>query len=282
LVRNTSRVIHARLPVTSLSGQKFEIFLLKKLSSNPHRWKCLVKPGKKVRGEMAFVLKDKTEVLVRKSPTDSFEVELPQKDDFWIWLESVGEPPLPPYIKREITAEDSQRYQTVFSNELGSVAAPTAGLHFTERLIKELETQKIQFADLVLHVGYGTFAPMRGVYLKDHVMHEEFFSVSEQSLDLIRKTKARGNRVIAVGTTSLRSLESLETCGREGNTDLFITPGYQFKEIDGLITNFHLPLSTLYVLVSALLGPELCKAAYETAIQHEYRFYSFGDAMLVI
>lgn len=282
LVRNTSRVIPARLPTTSPSGQNFEVFLLKRKAGNHQLWNCLVKPGKKIRGETGLLLKDGTKITLRKKPDDGFEVELPEKAGFWAWLGTVGEPPLPPYIKRKLGPEDSQRYQTVYSNEQGSVAAPTAGLHFTERLIKELETTRVEFADVLLHVGYGTFAPMRGVYLSDHVMHEEFYSIPAKSLDLIRKTKASGNQVIAIGTTSLRSLESLSTHGREGNTDLFITPGYEFKEIDGLITNFHLPLSTLYVLVSALLGQELCKKVYQEAIQKEYRFYSYGDAMLVL
>lgn len=282
LVRNTSRVIPARIPCLSLEGKPFEVFLLKKNNEKLDVWKCLVKPGKKVQDQISLTLKDQTEIQVRKNSSGGFEVTLPEKSDFWTWLESVGEPPLPPYIKRKTTPEDSERYQTVFSNEMGSVAAPTAGLHFTERLITELKENQVQFADVMLHVGYGTFAPMRGVYLNDHVMHEEFYSIPQKSLDLIKQTQASGKRVIAVGTTSLRSLESLSVVGTQGNTNLFITPGYEFKEIKGLITNFHLPLSTLYVLVSALLGQELCKKVYQEAIQNEYRFYSYGDAMLVL
>lgn len=282
LVRNTSKVIPARLHAHSLSGQKFEVFLLKKISNRKSLWKCLVKPGKKIKEELSVVLKDETIVPVRKNSLDGFEVELPQKTDFWTWLESVGEPPLPPYIKRSISAEDSQRYQTVFCNEMGSVAAPTAGLHFTENLLAALKAKKIEFADVLLHVGYGTFAPLRGEFLQDHVMHEEFYSIPQNSLESIRRAQAQGGRVFAVGTTSLRSLESLGFFGAEGNTNLFITPGYEFKEINGLITNFHLPLSTLYVLVSALLGQDLCKKVYQEAIRQEYRFYSYGDAMLVL
>lgn len=282
LVRNTSRVIPARIPCLSLDGKKFEVFLLKRKSEKPNVWDCLVKPGKKVREETPLVLKDQTAIKVRKSPSQNFEVSLPEKSDFWSWLEAVGEPPLPPYIKRQITPEDYQRYQTVFSNAMGSVAAPTAGLHFTERLLEELKTNQVKFADVLLHVGYGTFAPMRGVYLQDHVMHEEFYSIPQNSWDLIKEAQAAGKRVIAVGTTSLRSLESSSLFGAEGNTNLFITPGYEFKEINGLITNFHLPLSTLYVLVSALLGQELCKKVYQEAIQNKYRFYSYGDAMLIL
>jgi S-adenosylmethionine:tRNA ribosyltransferase-isomerase len=282
LVRNTSRVIPARIPCLSLDGKKFEVFLLKKKPDNPNVWDCLVKPGKRVKEETPLVLKDQTVVHVRKTLSQSFEVSLPDRSDFWTWLETVGEPPLPPYIKRKLTPEDSQRYQTVFSNELGSVAAPTAGLHFTERLLDELKKNQVQFADVLLHVGYGTFAPMRGVHLNDHVMHEEFYSIPQKSLDLIKQTQDSGKRVIAVGTTSLRSLESLSVFGAEGNTNLFITPGYEFKEIKGLVTNFHLPLSTLYVLVSALLGQDLCKKVYQEAIEKEYRFYSYGDAMLVL
>lgn len=282
LVRNTSRVIPARLPALSSTGQKVEVFLLKKTQSSPHRWQCLVKPGKKVKENLSVHLKDQTVVRISKNSLGGFEVDLPHRPNFWAWLESVGEPPLPPYLKRKATAEDSERYQTVFSNVLGSVAAPTAGLHFTERLIEELKNKGVEFADVLLHVGYGTFAPMKGEYLKDHVMHEEFYSIPSTSLDTIRKSQSGGNRVISIGTTSLRSLESLSAFGPEGQTNLFITPGYEFKEINGLITNFHLPLSTLYVLVSALLGQDLCKKVYQEAIQENYRFYSYGDAVLVL
>ncbi|MFM8268684.1 MAG: tRNA preQ1(34) S-adenosylmethionine ribosyltransferase-isomerase QueA [Pseudomonadota bacterium] len=282
LVRNTSRVIPARLPAVSQARQKVEVFLLKRLSSSPHTWQCLVKPGKKIKETLAVHLKDETLVTIKKNPDGSFEVILPEKADFWSWLDLVGEPPLPPYIKRNVTPQDTERYQTVFSNVMGSVAAPTAGLHFTDRLLEELRNKKVEIADVLLHVGYGTFAPMRGEYLKDHVMHEEFYSIPKPTLDLIQKTHQQNRRVVAVGTTSLRSLESLSIFGPEGHTNLFITPGYEFKEINGLITNFHLPLSTLFVLVSTLLGPELCKKVYQEAIDQEYRFYSYGDAMLVL
>lgn len=282
LVRNNTRVIPARLPARSDQEQKFELFLLKKTAVSVECWACLVKPGKKIKSSLSLILKDGSSVQVEKKMDGSFEVQLPKQKDFWHWLETVGEPPLPPYIKRNTSADDVERYQTVFSKESGSVAAPTAGLHFTRELIEKLESEKVRFADITLHVGYGTFAPIRTNQIEEHQMHEESFAVSEEALSLIKETRELGGKVIAVGTTSLRTLESLTKVGPSGSTSLYITPGYEFKEIDGLITNFHLPQSTLYVLVYSLLGGDLCKKAYQEAIKYEYRFYSYGDAMLIL
>lgn len=282
LVRNTSRVISARLPALSLLNQSIEVFLLKNRGEKPQTWDCLVKPGKKIRSEAVLKLKDGTEILVKKTAEGKFEVVFPEKPDFFGWLDTVGEPPLPPYIKRKATLKDYSRYQTVFSKEAGSIAAPTAGLHFTESLIQNLQNKEIHFADILLHVGYGTFAPIRATQIEDHEMHEEFYRIPSEALSLIKETREKKNRVIAVGTTSLRSLESLSLHGPEGNTRLFITPGYEFKQTDGLITNFHLPQSTLLILLCAFLGKELCLKAYQVAVEEKYRFFSYGDAMLVL
>ncbi len=282
LVRNNTKVIPARILSKTESGQNFEIFLLKKLKESLEEWICLVKPGKKVRGELSVILKDGSPARLGKTPEETFKVEFPPQKDFWAWLDKVGEPPLPPYIKRSASAEDLERYQTVFSKESGSVAAPTAGLHFTKELIDKLKNDRIEFADITLHVGYGTFAPIRTHQIEEHQMHEESFFVTKEALSTIQTARERGGRIVAVGTTSVRTLESLPKQGLSGSTSLYITPGYEFKEIDGLITNFHLPQSTLYVLVCSLLGSELCKKAYQEAIDREYRFYSYGDAMLIL
>jgi S-adenosylmethionine:tRNA ribosyltransferase-isomerase len=282
LVRNTSKVIPARILGETLLKQRIEIFLLKKTDSNSFRWKCLVKPGKRIKTELEVILKDQSNVLVKKRSETDFEVFLPESSDLWSWLEKVGEPPLPPYIKRKVTPEDTKRYQTVFAKESGSVAAPTAGLHFSEKLIEQLDSSGVQFADITLHVGYGTFSPIRTEKIEEHQMHGEFYSISSKTVEQLKATRHAGKKVFAVGTTSLRALESMRRLGTEGETHLFISPGYEFKEIDGLITNFHLPQSSLFVLVCALLGTDLCKRAYQEAIENRYRFYSYGDAMLVL
>lgn len=255
---------------------------MKQKEGTTQTWDCLVKPGKKIRAEAVLRLKDNTEIIVKKTPEGKFEAAFPKKENFFVWLDTVGEPPLPPYIKRKATPKDYNRYQTVFSKESGSIAAPTAGLHFTENLIQKLQQEQVRFADILLHVGYGTFAPIRATKIEDHEMHEEFYNIPNEALNLIKKTRENQNRVIAVGTTSLRSLESFELHGPQGNTRLFITPGYKFKQTDGLITNFHLPQSTLLILLCAFLGKELCLKAYQVAVEEKYRFFSYGDAMLVL
>lgn len=282
LVRNTSRVIPARLPATLSTGSKAEIFLLRPLQADDlTQWECLFKPGKKVKALLEVALKDGTTAKVKPNATH-WTVELSPSGDFWSWLDRVGEPPLPPYIKREITEKDKDRYQTVYSQESGSVAAPTAGLHFTPELFEKLRTQGNQIADIVLHVGYGTFSPIRVESLEDHQMHEEFFMVPEYTQKTLAAAKKTGQRVIAVGTTSLRTLESYGELGASGLTRLFLRPGSKLQETTGLITNFHLPRSSLFVLVCAILGTELAQRAYQEAIQEKYRFYSYGDAMLIL
>jgi len=193
----------------------------------------------------------------------------------------VGKVPLPPYIEREANTKDLRDYQTVFAKEPGSVAAPTAGLHFTRSLLDSIRKRGIRVATVTLHIGYDTFAPIRTDRVEDHIMHSESYEISESSFKMIEATRQRGGRIIAVGTTVVRSLESVSKFGLSGNTDLFIRPGFQFRWVDGLITNFHQPKSSLYVLVSAFLGLRQTQASYEVAIADRYRFYSYGDAMAI-
>ena len=205
--------------------------------------------------------------------------------DFYTILENIGKMPLPPYITKEL--ENGERYQTIYSHQLGSAAAPTAGLHFTEELMQKLREKGIRIAEVVLHVGVGTFKPVKAEDINQHHMHSEHYFLSAQTAEIINQTKAEGKRVIAVGTTSCRTLESVAAklghiAEDEGDTDIFIYPGYSFRVLDGLITNFHLPKSTLIMLVSAFAGYENIMHAYETAVQEKYRFFSFGDAMFIL
>ena len=286
LVINNTKVIPARLyGVREETGGKVEILLLKRKSDDV--WETLVRPGKKVRvgtrltfgdgllkGEVIDIV-DEGNRLIRFTYDGIFEEILDQ----------LGQMPLPPYITHEL--KDKNRYQTVYAKYDGSAAAPTAGLHFTEELLDEIRQMGVSIAEVTLHVGLGTFRPVKVDNVLEHHMHSEFFQISEEAAELINTTKKNGGRVISVGTTSTRTLESAaEADGtlheKSGWTDIFIYPGYSFKVIDGLITNFHLPESTLVMLVSALAGREHVMAAYEKAVQERYRFFSFGDAMLII
>lgn len=197
------------------------------------------------------------------------------------WLSGAGAPPLPPYIKRRAEGFDQNRYQTVFAKELGSVAAPTAGLHFTPAVLEKLRAKEVEILEVTLHVGYGTFSPIRSGRIEDHQMHSEEYLVTPESVARLNLAKAEGRRVIAAGTTSMRVLESLDTFGASGKTSIYIYPGYTFQRVNALITNFHLPKSSLYVLVTAFLGMDWTRAAYAEAIRERYRFYSYGDAMWI-
>ena len=288
LVVNDSRVIPARIygqrPDT---GGAMEFLLLEQKASD--RWEVLVKPGRRAKPGAVFefgegLLKATVlEVLEGGNRLVQFEHD-PSENIFTI-LDKIGQMPLPPYITHKL--EDRERYQTVYSNELGSAAAPTAGLHFTPELMKKLEEKGVRIAKVTLHVGLGTFRPVKEENVLDHKMHSEHYHLPAETARMIQETKAAGGRVIAVGTTSCRTLESVATfCGEireaEGWTDIFIYPSYEFKCIDGLITNFHLPESTLIMLVSALAGYEHTMEAYKVAVQERYRFFSFGDAMLIL
>lgn len=285
LVVNDSRVLPARIYGTKdETGAKVEFLLLKQVSGN--KWETLCKPGKKAREGAKFSFGNgllKATVVEVKDDGNRI-VDFECDENFFATLDKIGQMPLPPYITEEL--KDRERYQTVYSNELGSAAAPTAGLHFTKELMKKIEEKGVKFAYVTLHVGLGTFRPVKVDDVTNHKMHSEHYEIPEETAKLISETKKNGGRVIAVGTTSCRTLESVATFFGEikacdGFTDIFIYPGYKFKVLDGLITNFHLPESTLIMLVSAFAGYENVMNTYKTAVDEKYRFFSFGDAMFI-
>lgn len=284
LIFNDTRVIPARLiGVRQPTGGKVEVFLLRQLERD--RWEVLVKPGKKMRvgSVIAFGHELSCEVLAHTDFGGRI-VKFSYEGIFEEILDRLGTMPLPPYIHE--TLEDPERYQTIYSREKGSAAAPTAGLHFTESLMDRLRKKGVHLGFVTLHVGLGTFRPVQVDEIEDHVMHSEFYSIPTETADLIRMAKQEGRRVVAVGTTSIRTLESAAVDhgmieAKQGWTNIFIYPGYQFKIVDAVITNFHLPKSTLIMLVSAFAGREFTLQAYRTAVEENYRFFSFGDAMLI-
>ena len=284
LIFNDTRVIPARLiGVRQPTGGKVEVFLLRQLERD--RWEVLVKPGKKMRvgSVIAFGHELSCEVLAHTDFGGRI-VKFSYEGIFEEILDRLGTMPLPPYIHE--TLEDPERYQTIYSREKGSAAAPTAGLHFTESLMDRLRKKGVHLGFVTLHVGLGTFRPVQVDEIEDHVMHSEFYSIPTETADLIRMAKQEGRRVVAVGTTSIRTLESAAVDhgmieAKQGWTNIFIYPGYQFKIVDAVITNFHLPKSTLIMLVSAFAGREFTLQAYQTAVEENYRFFSFGDAMLI-
>ena len=285
LVLNNSRVLPARLIGHRPSGGAIELVLLKNISDN--KWECLSKPGRKTRPGQEIIFGDGE---LKAIVTDVVEggnriVEFIYEGVFLEVLEKLGRMPLPPYIKEEL--KDSERYQTVYSKELGSAAAPTAGLHFTNELLDTIKSKGINVCDITLHVGLGTFRPVKEENIEDHPMHSEYCVVPKETAEIINKTKDDGGRIISVGTTTCRTLETFSDDNgylneSSGWTDIFIYPGYNFKCIDALITNFHLPESTLIMLVSALAGRENIMNAYKEAVNERYRFFSFGDAMIII
>lgn len=284
LVINNTKVLPARLYAHTEHGGRVEVLLLKRISSL--RWEVLVKPGKKCKPGTRLTVDDKLSLTVN-SVTDSGEriVDFECDGVFEEALDRVGSMPLPPYIKKKL--EDKNRYQTVYAKTDGSAAAPTAGLHFTPQLLEEIKGMGVEIAQILLHVGLGTFRPVKEDAITDHKMHSEYYEVGEQAAQIISRAKREGRRVIAVGTTSVRTLESaanddgtIDPCF--GNTSIFIYPPYKFKCVDCLVTNFHLPESTLIMLVSALVGREKTLQLYKTAVEERYRFFSFGDAMLIL
>lgn len=285
LIVNDSRVIPARIyGVKEDTGAKIEFLLLKQLSGN--RWETLVKPGKKAKIGAKFIF---GEGLLKAEVVDIVEdgnriVELQSEENIYTTLDKIGQMPLPPYITAKL--EDQERYQTVYSHELGSAAAPTAGLHFTNELLDRIRAKGVNIGYVTLHVGLGTFRPVKVDDVTKHKMHSEHYEIPAETAELIKQTKANGKRVIAVGTTSCRTLESVAASGEiracDGFTDIFIYPGFEFKVLDGLITNFHLPESTLIMLVSAFYGYDKTMKAYEVAVKEKYRFFSFGDAMAIL
>ena len=294
LVLNDTKVMPARLlGVKADTGAKAEVLLLKRLEGD--RWEALVKPGKKIRRGtfLHFGKSGPSDVplltahVEEEGEMGARVIRFSYEGIFQELLDRLGEMPLPPYIKEKL--EDRDRYQTVYARHEGSAAAPTAGLHFTEDFLARLEHQGVKLCRITLHVGLGTFRPVTAETVEEHKMHAEWYSVSQESADLLNEAKSGGGRIVAVGTTSARTLETLglrfgpgriEACS--GWTDIFIYPGYRFTMVDALLTNFHLPRSTLVMLVSALAGRENILRAYKEAIEREYRFFSFGDAMLII
>jgi S-adenosylmethionine:tRNA ribosyltransferase-isomerase len=252
-------------------------------------WRAFIRPAKRVRlGDVLTFSDSLSATIIDKQDGGDVGLEFEKQENLLEAINAAGKPPLPPYIARKRTpdAQDVEDYQTVYANETGSVAAPTAGLHFTKSVFKSLENKGVKLAKLTLHVGAGTFLPVKSEDTNDHKMHSERYSISKQTADLINKTKIAGGRVIAVGTTSLRALESAVDDGgvlqaKTAETDIFLTPGSEFKIIDGLMTNFHLPKSTLFMLVSAIAGLDRMQAAYAYAIENDYRFYSYGDSSLI-
>lgn len=285
LVLNDTKVLPARLYAHKASGAAIELLLLKQTALDT--WECLVKPGKKARvgDKLGFQLPELQAEIVDHAPEGMRLVRFIHQGDFFSLLERIGAMPLPPYIKHRL--ENPDRYQPVYARERGSAAAPTAGLHFTRQLLDELSARGIGIEKVLLHVGLGTFRPVKTATVEAHRMHSEFYRVSEQTAAAINRAKERGGRIIAVGTTAVRTLETVsDATGRiragEGWTQKFIYPGYSFQLIDGIITNFHLPKSSLIMLVAAFAGRERVLGAYQAAIAERYRFFSFGDAMLII
>ena len=284
LVRNNTKVIPARIYGKKETGANVEFLLLNNIEGDI--WETIVRPGNKLHVGTKVIFGDgilKAEIL-DIMPGGTRKVKFEYKGIFNEILDKIGLMPLPPYIHEELKEKD--RYQTVYAKYNGSAAAPTAGLHFTEELLREIEAKGIKIANVTLHVGIGTFRPVKEEKVEDHEMHSEHFYIKQEDVDKINETKKQGKRVIAVGTTSCRVLETIadengmvkET---EGDTQIFIYPGYKFKCLDGLITNFHLPQSTLLMLVSALAGRDFILKAYNEAVKEKYRFFSFGDAMLI-
>ena len=285
LVLNNTRVLPARLfGAKENTGGKVEFLLLKRIDKDT--WESLVKPGKKAKPGTRFVFGDgrlKCEVT-GVGEEGSRIIKFEYDGVFEEILDELGNMPLPPYITERL--EDKERYQTVYSKEVGSAAAPTAGLHFTEELLGKIKDKGVKMAYVTLHVGLGTFRPVKAETIAEHHMHSEYYEIDDEAANIINESKKNGGRVIAVGTTSCRTLESAaeengHLKGKKGDTEIFIYPGYKFKVIDGIITNFHLPESTLIMLISALSSRDKIINAYDIAVKENYRFFSFGDAMFI-
>ena len=285
LVLNNTKVIPARLFGIKTTGAKVEVFLLNQI--NDSTWECLVKPGKKLHidTEINFSENFKGKVI-DYADEGGRKVQFEWQGDFWNVLENFGKMPLPPYIKREAIEKDKETYQTVYAEKRGSVAAPTAGLHFTQELMQKIKEKGVEILEVILHIGLGTFRPVKTDKIQDHKMHSEHCQITKVVVEKINKAKDEGRRIIAVGTTTTRTLESFAKDGKlfSGShwTDIFIYPGKKIQIIDGLITNFHMPESTLLMLVSAFAGYENIVKAYKIAVAKKYRFFSYGDAMLIL
>jgi len=290
LVMNNSKVLPARLFGTKAeTGAKVEFLLIKRLHGDV--WESMVRPGKRLKpGDSVIFSDDFRADIIDYGEDGTRIVEFKYEGIFMERLEELGKMPLPPYIERESVLSDKDRYQTVYCKEEGSVAAPTAGLHFTEELLEKAKAKGVKLAYVTLHVGIGTFRPVKCENIEDHQMHFEEYEITKENADIINGTKAAGGRIISVGTTSTRTMESAAVLKdgkyvmeeKSDSTGIFIYPGYEFKIIDSLITNFHLPKSTLLMLISALYNREDILRVYETAVEEKYRFFSYGDAMIIL
>lgn len=285
LVINDTKVLPARLYGTRKdTGALIEILLLKRIDDK--KWETLVKPGKKAKSGTEIIFKENllTGRIIDVEEDGNRIIQFEYDGIFEEILDALGEMPLPPYIHERL--EDKNRYQTIYAKNPGSAAAPTAGLHFNNELLKKIEENGVSIARLTLHVGLGTFRPVKAEYISEHKMHAEYYELTEDEAEKINEAKRKGKKVISVGTTSTRTLETIGDANgnvraQKGWTDIFIFPGYKYKVVDSLITNFHLPESTLVMLVSALAGKEKIMNAYKIAVENKYRFFSFGDAMLI-
>ncbi len=286
LVMNDTRVIPARLFGTKPSGGKVEIFLLRR-AGDPGEWECMLRASKRFRSGQQILLPSGMSAVVKsRFGSENWLIEFAGCEPFDVWLDREGHIPLPPYLQRDDCVSDRERYQTVVARNSGAVAAPTAGLHFTPELLAGLESQGVRTAFITLHTGIGTFRPVRVEQVEEHQIHSERYSIPPETVEAIRRTKDNGGRIIAVGTTTARTLEYSANLNGEltagtGEADIFIYPGYSFKVVDALITNFHLPESTLLMLVSAFAGREFVLDAYKQAVMRGFRFYSYGDAMFI-
>lgn len=283
LVFNNTRVIPARLYGTKSTGGKVEILIERTVGNNQAL--AHIKASKSPKADSSIKLDGGYCCTVLDRKDDLFRLRFHSINSIAVMLNDIGHMPLPPYIKRADNMLDRSRYQTIYGDQDGAVAAPTAGLHFDQALLDKIAFKNIQSTYVTLHVGSGTFQPIRVEDLRQHIMHKEYFSVSQQTVDLVNATRKNGGVVIAIGTTSVRALEAASVDGviqaRFGETDLFITPGYRFRSVDAILTNFHLPESTLLMLVAAFAGYDLIKRSYQHAIEQRYRFFSYGDAMLL-
>ena len=284
VIVNSSKVIPARLYATKETGATIEILLLNKLNENT--WQCIASPGRKVKQPQWLYFSDNLSGFISESNSDGFrEISFTCKNDFWQELNRIGHIPLPPYIERSDTAMDSERYQTVYAKENGSIAAPTAGLHFDAQTLTALKEKGVLFSEVILHIGIGTFRPVKTERIIDHKMHSELVTIPQATADSINLAKKEGRRIVCIGTTSTRSVESFWQEGKMQSgskwTDIFIYPGFQFQVTDALLTNFHLPKSTLLMMITAFGGYQTIIQAYNIAVQEKYRFFSYGDAMFI-
>lgn len=289
LVFNNTRVFPARLYARRAAGDaKIEVLLTRQLSPDPNEWECLVRPGRKVGiGEQLYFGDRRLEAaVVARGDFGERQIRFAPVADFFAELEKLGHVPLPPYIAREDRAEDRERYQTVFARERGSVAAPTAGLHFTPQILEAVRARGVETVELTLHVGLGTFQPIRVDRVEDHKLHREHYMISEATANTINRARGEHRRIVAIGTTTVRTLEYVASLSQEihpgsGEADIFIYPGYEFRIVNAMLTNFHLPQSSLLMLVCAFAGKESVLNAYRHAVESRYRFYSYGDCMFV-